>query len=44
MAKILARSGTYSEVYDDHVVSTALESFLTGNSIVRRKRFGLRLC
>ena len=32
MAKILARAGTYSEVYDNHLVSTALESFLTGNS------------
>ena len=43
MAKILARAGTYSEVYDNHVVSTALESFLLG-TVVRRKRFGLRLC
>ena len=37
MAKILARSGTYSEVYDNHVVSTALESFLTGNSSKEEK-------
>ena len=37
MAKILARAGTYSEVYDNHVVSTALESFLTGNSSKEEK-------
>ena len=37
MAKILARAGTYSEVYDNHLVSTALESFLTGNSSKEEK-------
>ena len=37
MAKILARAGTYSEVYDNHVVSTALESFLNGNSSKEEK-------
>ena len=37
MAKILARAGTYSEVHDNHVVSTALESFLTGNSSKEEK-------
>jgi len=37
MVKILARAGSYSEVYDNHVVSTALESFLTGNSSKEEK-------
>ena len=37
MAQILARAGTYSEVYDNHLVSTALESFLTGNSSKEEK-------
>ena len=37
MAKILARAGSYSEVYDNHVVSTALERFLTGNSSKEEK-------
>ena len=37
MAKILARAGTYSEVYDNHLVSTALERFLTGNSSKEEK-------
>ena len=37
MAKILARSGTYSEVYDNHVVSTALKSFLTESTIKEEK-------
>ncbi len=37
MAKILARAGSYSEVYDNHIVSTALESFLAGNSSKEEK-------
>jgi hypothetical protein len=37
MAQILARAGTYSEVYDNHLVSTALERFLTGNSSKEEK-------
>ena len=37
MAKILARAGSYSEVHDNHVVSTALERFLTGNSSKEEK-------
>jgi len=32
MARILSRAGSYSEVYDNRLVSIALEGFLAGNS------------
>ena len=39
MARILAKVGNYSEVYDNHVVSNALERFFAGNASKSDKRF-----
>jgi len=39
MARILAKVGNYSEVYDNHIVSSALERFFAGNASKSDKRF-----
>ena len=38
MARILARSDSYFETYDNHQVSSALESFLAGNASKDNKK------
>ena len=39
MARILTRAGSYSDTYDNHLVSNALESFFTGNASKSDKEF-----
>jgi hypothetical protein len=39
MARILAKIGSYSEVYDNHLVSSALERFFTGIASKDDKEF-----
>jgi len=39
MVKILCMADTYSDVYDNHLVSAALEGFLAGNANKRGKQW-----
>jgi len=39
MAKILCRADTYSDVYDNHLVSAALEGFFAGNASKKDKQW-----
>lgn len=39
MAKILCRADTYRDVYDNHLVSAALEGFFAGNASKKNKQW-----
>jgi len=39
MAKVLCRADSYKDVYDNHLVSAALEGFLAGNASKKNKQW-----